>query len=59
MNHEMALFTLISGQLLELGTRIILCIQDKAPPYADVSVEGRIIDIAEDDLQQRQISMAI
>lgn len=47
------------GRLLEVGTRISLCVQDAVPPYAYVSVEGLIIEIAEDDLQQHQIPMAV
>lgn len=47
------------GRLLEVGSRVSLCVQNEAPPYAYVSVEGRIIDIAEDDLQQHAIPMAI
>ena len=47
------------GRLLEIGTRISLCVQDEASPYAYVSVEGEILDIAEDDLEQHQIPMAV
>lgn len=47
------------GRLLDIGTRVSLCVQDETPPYAYVSVEGRIIDIAQDDLQEHQIPMAI
>ena len=46
------------GRLLEIGTRISLCVQNEASPYAYVSVEGQIIDIAEDDLEQHQNPMA-
>lgn len=47
------------GQLLEVGTRVSLCVQDEKPPYAYVSVEGPIKEIAEDDLHQHQIPMAV
>ena len=47
------------GRLLEIGARVSLCVQNESPPYAYVSVEGEIIDIAEDDLQKHQIPMAV
>jgi nitroimidazol reductase NimA-like FMN-containing flavoprotein (pyridoxamine 5'-phosphate oxidase superfamily) len=47
------------GRLLDIGTRVSLCVQDETPPYAYVSVEGPITKIAEDDLEQHQIPMAI
>jgi uncharacterized protein len=47
------------GQLLAVGTRIGLCAQDENPPYAYVSVEGPIIEIAEDDRELHEIPMAI
>ncbi|MEH6581619.1 MAG: pyridoxamine 5'-phosphate oxidase family protein [Halioglobus sp.] len=47
------------GKLLHLGKRISLCVQDESPPYAYVSVEGPIIEIAEDDREQHEIPMAI
>ena len=47
------------GKLLHVGKRISLCVQDEQPPYAYVSVEGQITEIAEDDLEQHQIPMAI
>ena len=46
------------GRLLEVGTRITLCAQDEQPPYAYVSVEGPVIDIAEDDMELHQIPLA-
>ena len=47
------------GQLMHIGTRISLCAQDENPPYAYVSVEGPIIDIAEDDPELHELPMAI
>ena len=47
------------GRLLDIGTRVSLCVQNETPPYAYVSVEGQIKEIAEDDLEQHQIPMAI
>ena len=47
------------GQLLGIGKRISLCVQDENPPYAYVSVEGPIIDIADDDHELHEIPMAI
>jgi len=46
------------GRLLEIGTRVSLCAQLEAPPYAYVSVEGAVIDITEDDMEQHQIPLA-
>jgi len=46
------------GKLLHVGKRISLCVQDEKPPYAYVSVEGPIIEIAEDDRQLHEIPMA-
>jgi nitroimidazol reductase NimA-like FMN-containing flavoprotein (pyridoxamine 5'-phosphate oxidase superfamily) len=47
------------GRLLYIGKRISLCMQDPNPPYAYVTVEGPIIDIAEDDRDLHEIPMAI
>ena len=47
------------GKLLELGTRVSLCVQDEEPPYAYVSLEGPVIEIAEDDRELHEIPMAI
>lgn len=47
------------GRSLEVGTRVSLCVQDEASPYAYVSVEGVVIEIAEDDMEQHQVPMAI
>lgn len=47
------------GKLLQLGQRISLCVQDEKPPYAYVSVEGPLIEIADDDREQHEIPMAI
>jgi len=46
------------GRLLEVGTRVTLCVQDEAPPYAYVTMEGTVIDILEDDLELHQIPLA-
>ena len=47
------------GRELGIGTRVSLGVQNETAPYAYVSVEGRITEIAEDDLEQHQIPMAI
>lgn len=47
------------GSLLHIGKRISLCVQDEKPPYAYVSVEGPIIEIAEDDRELHELPMAI
>ena len=47
------------GKLLQVGTRISLCVQDDQPPYAYVSVEGPIIEIADDDRELHELPMAI
>jgi nitroimidazol reductase NimA-like FMN-containing flavoprotein (pyridoxamine 5'-phosphate oxidase superfamily) len=47
------------GKLLHVGKRISLCIQDEQPPYSYLSVEGPIIEIAEDDRELHEIPMAI
>lgn len=47
------------GSLLSIGTRISLCVQDENPPYAYVSVEGPVIEIAEDDRELHEIPMAV
>jgi nitroimidazol reductase NimA-like FMN-containing flavoprotein (pyridoxamine 5'-phosphate oxidase superfamily) len=47
------------GKLLEIGKRISLCVQDENPPYAYVSIEGPIIEIAADDHELHEIPLAI
>lgn len=47
------------GKLLELGKRISLCAQDENPPYAYVSIEGPIVEIAADDRDLHEIPLAI
>ena len=47
------------GKLLHIGKRISLCVQDESPPYAYVSVEGPIIEIADEDRELHEIPMAI
>ena len=47
------------GSLLQPGTRISLCVQDENPPYAYVSVEGPVIEVAEDDRELHELPMAI
>ena len=47
------------GRLLHVGKRISLCVQDERPPYAYVSVEGPIIEIADDDREAHEIPMAV
>jgi nitroimidazol reductase NimA-like FMN-containing flavoprotein (pyridoxamine 5'-phosphate oxidase superfamily) len=47
------------GRLLHVGKRISLCAQDETPPYAYVSVEGPIIEIAHDDRELHELPMAI
>ncbi len=47
------------GKLLHVGKRISLCVQDERPPYAYVSIEGPIIEIAEDDRDLHELPMAI
>ena len=47
------------GKLLRMGTRISLCVQDESQPYAYVSVEGPIVEIADDDRELHEIPMAI
>ncbi len=46
------------GRLLEVGTRISLCAQNEDPPFAYVSVEGPIVEIADDDRELYEIPMA-
>ncbi|MEH6592180.1 MAG: pyridoxamine 5'-phosphate oxidase family protein [Halioglobus sp.] len=47
------------GSLLQIGTRISLCAQNESPPYAYVSVEGPIVEIAEDDPVLHELPMAV
>ncbi len=49
----------IKGKLLHAGKRISLCVQDENPPYAYVSVEGPITEIATDNRELHEIPMAI
>lgn len=47
------------GNLLHIGKRISLCVQDEKPPYAYVSVEGPIVEIAVDDRELHEIPIAM
>jgi nitroimidazol reductase NimA-like FMN-containing flavoprotein (pyridoxamine 5'-phosphate oxidase superfamily) len=47
------------GKLLHVGKRISLCVQNENPPYAYVSVEGPIVEIADDDRDLHELPMAI
>jgi nitroimidazol reductase NimA-like FMN-containing flavoprotein (pyridoxamine 5'-phosphate oxidase superfamily) len=47
------------GKLMQVGKRISLCVQDENPPYAYVSVEGPIMEIADEDRELHEIPMAI
>ena len=47
------------GRLLRLGTRVSLCVQDESPPYRYVTVEGPVIEIADDDRERHEVPMAI
>ena len=47
------------GKLMSVGTRISLCVQNESPPFAYVSVEGPIIEIADDDRELHEIPMAV
>ncbi len=47
------------GKLLHSGKRISFCAQDEKPPYAYLSVEGPIIEIATNDRELHEITMAI
>lgn len=47
------------GKLLHVGKRVSLCVQDERPPYAYVSVEGPIVEIADDDRDLHEIPMAV
>lgn len=47
------------GRLLHVGKRVSLCVQDDNAPYAYVSIEGPIVEIAEDDRELHEIPMAI
>ena len=46
------------GRLLEEGRRISLCVQDEAPPYKYVSVEGPITQIEPSDAERHERSLA-
>ncbi len=46
------------GKLIEEGTRISLCVQDEAPPYKYVSVEGPIIRIEPSDAERDERPLA-
>jgi nitroimidazol reductase NimA-like FMN-containing flavoprotein (pyridoxamine 5'-phosphate oxidase superfamily) len=46
------------GKLLEEGRRISLCVQEEAPPYKYVSVEGPIIRIEASDADRHERALA-
>ena len=46
------------GRLLAVGTRVSLCVQETEAPLAYVSIEGPVIEIAEDDRELHEIPMA-
>lgn len=46
------------GRLLAEGRRISLCVQDEAPPYKYVSVEGPIVAIERSDLERDERPLA-
>ncbi|MCH8083334.1 MAG: pyridoxamine 5'-phosphate oxidase family protein [Myxococcales bacterium] len=46
------------GKLLEEGRRISLCVQNEAPPYKYVSVEGPIIQIEPSDAERHERALA-
>jgi nitroimidazol reductase NimA-like FMN-containing flavoprotein (pyridoxamine 5'-phosphate oxidase superfamily) len=46
------------GKLLEEGLRVSLCVQDEAPPYKYVSVEGPIIQIELSDADRHERTLA-
>ena len=46
------------GRLLHVGKRVSLCMQNEQPPYAYVSVEGPVVEIAQDDREKHEIPMA-
>ena len=46
------------GKLLEEGRRISLCVQEEAPPYQYVSVEGPIIQIEPSDAERHERPLA-
>ena len=46
------------GKLLEEGRRISLCVQNEAPPYQYVSVEGPIIRIEPSDAERHERALA-
>ena len=46
------------GKLLEEGRRISLCVQEEAPPYKYVSVEGPIIRIEPSDAERHERPIA-
>ncbi len=46
-------------KLLERAGRFTLCVQNEAPPYQYVSVEGPILAIEEADLSRDRIPMAV
>lgn len=47
------------GQLLKVGSRITLCVQQEARPYQYVSVEGPVSDIAHYDIDTDLRAMAL
>ncbi|MDH5566928.1 MAG: pyridoxamine 5'-phosphate oxidase family protein [Myxococcales bacterium] len=46
------------ARLLAVGRRISLCVQDEAPPYKYVSVEGPVIAIDPSDLERDERPLA-
>jgi hypothetical protein len=46
------------AKLLELGTRISLCVQDESPPYRYASVEGPIVRIDSSDVERNERPLA-
>jgi nitroimidazol reductase NimA-like FMN-containing flavoprotein (pyridoxamine 5'-phosphate oxidase superfamily) len=52
---ELGLITFRSSRkarLLEVGTRFSLCVQDEAPPYKFVTVEGPVTEIRDAELER-------
>jgi nitroimidazol reductase NimA-like FMN-containing flavoprotein (pyridoxamine 5'-phosphate oxidase superfamily) len=49
----------VKGKLLHIGKRISLCVQHDTPPYAYVSIEGPIVEIATDDRELHEIPIAV
>ncbi len=47
------------AKLLKRAGRFTLCVQNEAPPYQYVSVEGPVVSIEEADLQRDRVPMAV